>query len=345
MYKVLLYRHGDWMYTQTAGNRGISPDGKYQFLTHPDEVKEPDFVVVRNKNLPEEITFHVAPQNLILITSEPVSIIHFSQEYCAQFGCVCTSQTGISHPHVIKAPPMLPWYAGLDIIKGEMYPNFGYDELKKSPFPPKTKLLSVVTSNKAFTKGHQDRIYFVEKLKRHFGDKVDVFGRGFLDFNDKWEVLAPYQYHIVIENSTSPDYWTEKLKDPFLSGTLPFYHGCSNIGDYFPADSYIRVDIRDFERTVHTIEQAIEEREYEKRQPSLARAKELVLDDYNMFNLLARFCDTLNPALPKQDVTLRPAKEFFDGANAYNHLVKWNYYNFTYWLHRLLRRQSFINFE
>lgn len=51
--------------------------------------------------------------------------------------------------------------------------------------PKKTKLISVITSNKAFTKGHLKRIEFVEKLKAYYGDKLDVFGQGFNSFEDK----------------------------------------------------------------------------------------------------------------------------------------------------------------
>ena len=40
----------------------------------------------------------------------------------------------------------------------------------------KTKLLSIVVSNKTFTKGHRDRLEFCLKLKERLGDKVDLFG-------------------------------------------------------------------------------------------------------------------------------------------------------------------------
>lgn len=41
------------------------------------------------------------------------------------------------------------------------------------------------------------------------------------------------QYHIVIENVTSDNWFTEKLIDCFQTKTIPIYIGCENIGDYF----------------------------------------------------------------------------------------------------------------
>ncbi len=54
-----------------------------------------------------------------------------------------------------------------------------------SKTPAKTNLISFITSNKAFTQGHLDRIEFVEKLKARYGNRIDVFGREYRDFDDK----------------------------------------------------------------------------------------------------------------------------------------------------------------
>ena len=41
------------------------------------------------------------------------------------------------------------------------------------------------------------------------------------------------QFHIVIENVTSDNWFTEKIVDCFQTNTIPIYIGCNNIGDYF----------------------------------------------------------------------------------------------------------------
>jgi hypothetical protein len=41
------------------------------------------------------------------------------------------------------------------------------------------------------------------------------------------------QFHIVIENVTEDNWFTEKLIDCFQTKTIPIYIGCGNIGEYF----------------------------------------------------------------------------------------------------------------
>ena len=103
-------------------------------------------------------------------------------------------------------------------------------------------------------------------MQKEFGDEVDVFGRGLKDFEDKWEVIAPYKYHIAIENSSTEDYWTEKLADCFLAGSYPFYYGCPNLDDYFPQKTYTSIDINNVEETIAIIKQKIEEKQFEIEQ-------------------------------------------------------------------------------
>lgn len=81
---------------------------------------------------------------------------------------------------------------------------------------------------------------------------------------------------------------TEKLPDTFLGYTLPFYHGCPNAADYFPADSFIPIDIGDLEKTVDVIQSAIANNEYEDRLPYIIEARRSVLEEQNLFAVLER---------------------------------------------------------
>jgi hypothetical protein len=40
-------------------------------------------------------------------------------------------------------------------------------------------------------------------------------------------------FHICIENTSIPNYFSEKILDCFLTKTVPIYCGCPNIGDFF----------------------------------------------------------------------------------------------------------------
>ena len=54
-------------------------------------------------------------------------------------------------------------------------------------------------------------------------------------FNQDDNILyAGYNYHIAIENYRSRHYFSEKIINPLLCGTIPVYLGCVNIEQYFP---------------------------------------------------------------------------------------------------------------
>jgi hypothetical protein len=47
---------------------------------------------------------------------------------------------------------------------------------------------------------------------------------------------------VVIENSIESDYFTEKLLDCFLTGTIPIYWGTKNIENYFDTNGIIFIN-------------------------------------------------------------------------------------------------------
>ena len=318
MYKILLLTRGDGRLDlrQTPGGKGLFSGGKYQvFVNEP--IDDPDFLVIRGKALKEKMSFRVARANTLLLTSEPYSVLSYPLSYCKQFGIVCSCQEELKLPNVIYTPAMLPWFVGIEFgPKDESHIRLNYEDIK-GYLPQKTKLLSVITSNKAFTQGHLDRLKFVEKLQRHYGDQIDVFGRGFNDFADKWDVLSPYMYHIAIENSSSKYYWTEKLSDCYLANTYPFYYGCRNVNEYFPEKALTVLDIYNPEQAIELIDKVIENDTFDKRQTELLHCKKLVMEDYNMFNYIVNLCSKLDAQAPKEKVDLKPASCFFDFHNFY----------------------------
>ena len=327
----MLYENDiQWLLHHTKGGKGISKCGKYQFFLNK-EIENPDFWAVLGKGISCKETCNVAPENTILMLCEPKTVINYPKSYREQFGMLCSCQKDLKHKNIRYNQAILYWFVGISKNKTK-----SYDDLIMMNTPPKNKLISVVTSNKAFTKGHHDRIKFVEQLKQHYGDSLDVFGRGFRPFDDKWDVLAHYKYHIAIENSSNDYYWTEKLSDCFITETYPIYYGCPNIGDYFPKDSYTAIDIHNLDEAIATIDRVIGENEYEKSRSTLKHCKELVLDKYNIFDMLASFCDQLDPQAPKRPVTLKPAISALDWHNAFLYIFSRNFYTlkmkFKNWL-------------
>lgn len=312
----------------------LSQDGRYRFVMG-DDVKEADFWVVQGKGLRRNETCRVAPENTIVLTTEPRSVLIYPDKYLRQFGMVCTCQERTRHRNVHLGPAILPWFVGYDDRReGPIKVTLDYDALKAMR-PEKKKLISVITSNKAFTQGHIDRIRFVDKLKQHFGDQLDIFGRGYNPFGDKWDVLADYKYHIVIENSSQNYYWTEKLSDCFLAETYPLYYGCTNLGDYFPEGSYTPIDIARPDEAIRIIDEAIASERYEKSRALLHECKDLCLDKYNMFEYVARLCDSLDAKRPKQEVTISPCRSSGHPVNLLRYLVVRKYYE---WKNKLVNR-------
>jgi hypothetical protein len=318
---------------QTKEGKGLSDDGRYQFVID-DNVKEADFWVVQGKGIRCLETCHVAPQNTLLLTTEPQSILVYPKPYIRQFGMVASCQEQMKHPNIVFGQAVLPWFIGLSKNSdGSFRYTQDYESLTDAPAPQKTKLISVITSNKVFTQGHVNRIKFVEKLKQHYGNQMDVFGRGYRNFEDKWDILAPYKYHIAIENSAQRYYWTEKISDCFLAQTFPFYYGCNNLSDYFPTDSYQEIDILDAEHAIEQIDRTVLNGTYEQKQDVLAECKRLVLGKYNLFNYVATLCSQMDASLEKKPVTLQPCNSLQDWRNVYNYAIAYNVANLKHLFH------------
>lgn len=99
----------------------------------------------------------------------------------------------------------------------------------------KTKMVSIVASNKRFAAGHRYRHEIIEKLHPKHG--FDLWGSGYNPFdNEPAERLKPfkdYRYNIVVENGRMKNYFTDKILDCFAVGSIPIYWGDPNIKNLF----------------------------------------------------------------------------------------------------------------
>ena len=89
----------------------------------------------------------------------------------------------------------------------------------------KTKLVSMVTSNKNFAPLHPFRNNFARNNHKSF----DLYGRGYKEVEKKEEALNSYMFSVAIENDAYDYYYTEKLIDCFATKTVPIYLGSSDI--------------------------------------------------------------------------------------------------------------------
>lgn len=303
---------GAWPWRRQIPMSGdVWGDSTYTFST--DCTGGYDWLVVFSAWPDVDLMTTVPRHRRIFVAGEPESFHRYQPRFLAQFGTVITTQRGTRHAGAIFTQPGINWFAGVQFQKG---PERFKSRLSFSDFesgnPRKIKLCSVVCSSNAVTRGHRQRIEFVEQLKREFGDQIDFFGRGTRTMPDKDDALADYRFHIALENSVYQDYWTEKLADPFLRGCFPIYSGCPNLDDYFPAGSYARIDIGRPREAMKIIASVLQGELDRLRVVELQEAKRRVMYEYNIFPALEK----IYPGLEQQPIASsslpRPERLFSD---------------------------------
>lgn len=260
---------------QTPGGKGLWEGVRFTI----DDVVDCDYLIMLNNRRSTPLQVRCPPAHVWCLMQEPwVPGSHdWMIEGLENFARVFTHYMPAADPKYVRSHPALRWWV-----------DFDYDELVAFSVPLKTRAVSFIASNLMWLPGHRKRNVLREFLIREAPDKLDIFGRGVHYLQNKWDGLAPYRYSIAIENSNSPDYWTEKIADCFLSWTIPLYDGCPNIEDYFPADSLIRIDANDHRATLAKINELLQHDEWERRLPALREARRRVLDTHQTFPFLAR---------------------------------------------------------
>lgn len=267
--------------------------GRCGFTFDPD-ARQYDWLVVYDELPPEGEDLACPSANTLLVTAEPSSIKVYGSAYLKQFGAVLTSHEpwAMSHPNIIRRMPCLFWFYGRPTTAPGK--TLTYDALHAMPSQAKDLLIAAACSNKRMGHTlHKARYDFVQAIKRAIPE-LGIFGHGMQEMNDKAESLDRYKYHLALENHWAPHHMTEKLTDAYLGGALPFYFGAPNAADYFPAQSFIPIDIRKPGESIEIIQNAIAQNEFEKRQEALAEAKRRVLDEQNLFVVLAREIERLD---------------------------------------------------
>lgn len=274
---VRIVKDWDWpdLLRQIPGGKGRW--GEISFTLEAEE--ECDFLVVLNNRLERPVTTLCPPEHVWMIVQEPYcpGLTDWVMEHHTPFARVYTHNPLPDTPttRYLTAPPAIPWHV-----------NKTYDELVSCPLPRKTKTLSWIVGAAKDLPGHLQRLAFLETIKKN-SLPVDLFGRAVHPIDDKWDALAPYYFSLAIENNSGPDMWTEKLADCFLGWCVPFYYGCTNLENYFPKEAFIPIDITDPEKAMATIYREARPEHWQARLPGLIKARELILDRYQLFPFLA----------------------------------------------------------
>jgi len=263
--------------------------------------------VLHSGGLRAEESTHTDSAHVVYISMEPLDTL--PKKFYEQFGKLLLCDKNVSHP-CVEFRNGLTWWAGVNANRQNHHDfsaviNHNYDSFKLlQPPPNKQDRVSIITSNKKDLPGHLLRLKFIDKvMNSSLSGFVDVYGGGHNPVEDKLDAILPYKYHIALENSIVDHYWTEKLVDALLGWSLPFYSGCGNIGQYLPSRSLVPIDIES-ESTIDLIKSALETDLHSHRLNDIKVARNLCLDDFNIFELMSSIASR-KASKPKQ-VTLKP---------------------------------------
>lgn len=275
MIKVLVLSDIDNLKNQIGEN--MNKDIVFVFDIHEDY----DFVVVLD-DAGFEFNCKVPKAHRLLYIGEPPFIKPYTRSYLCQFGFV-SGCSFLHFPNFQHRRTILPWRAG---IKNNL--NYGFFKTYIPSSIGRRNKFCIITSNKRFTPGHRKRVNFVTKLRKEHPELIDLYGNGFLEINDKFDILSKYRFCLSVENCVYPDYWTEKLSDALLCGCYPYYYGCPNIHDYFSNGSLSVVDISDYSETVAKMRTAINTNDDFQTKSDFLQARKFILDKYNLFQVISK---------------------------------------------------------
>ena len=155
----------------------------------------------------------------------------------------------------------------------------------------KSKLVSMIASQKTFTKGHMIRHQYAERFKSH----IDLFGGACgspklgidLSYSKPWKSkiqgIKDYMFHIVVENDFYDNYYTEKLTDCFATGTIPVYYGSPTIGETFNMDGVILLD-ESFD--INSLSQDLYMSKLDAVEDNFQRVKNIKMADEVLFEMI-----------------------------------------------------------
>lgn len=286
---------------------GLLRWGRCRFDFNPEPGGRADFAVVMGNARPVD-RFMGALENTLFIAAEPPTKKIYPKAFYHQFSHLVDTHALSGHPAVEVTTPGLCWHAGLDRRTNSFC--YGYDHLKLLPVPEKINRVSVVCSDAAFTPGQRLRLEFLRRLKAKLGERLVHYGRGYEPIDDKMTAILPNRFHLVMENSELPNYWTEKLADAYLGWAFPFYVGCPNLADFFTHNEFLMLDPRNADEAARLIIQMLDTKPSSEEISRVESARRRVLDTYNPFAWCARWVESFYRDACETNVTIRSHKAF-----------------------------------
>lgn len=172
--------------------------------------------------------------------------------------------------------------------------SWSYEKLMTQSISNKIDSLSVIMSDKmAIHPGLSKQLEFAKHLEER---KVHlyVYGtckgfqnhHGALNANATDEGLFPYKYHYTAEcfaDKSVGHFYSHKIWDAIMAECLCFYHGPPGLEQYIDSRCFIRLDHKDYNADMLTIQRAIASREWESRIDVIRSEKNRILNSVQFF--------------------------------------------------------------
>ncbi len=275
-----------------------------EFTFTEENVEECDYLVILDYPK-QDFSVKVNKNNIINLCLEPPNEISLYRQYANKKVKIIFNQFDTNNKNILSHGA-LPWHL-----------NKSYDYLSslKSEELQKENKITWITSNQRSTKGHKDRMDFLDTINQL--EFVNCFGRGINPIEDKFEVLKKYKYAIAYENFKNDYYWTEKIIDCFLSYTMPLYFGCEAIENFFPKNSFIQIDPKDKHIKLF-LKEIVSSNKWEQNIDAINTARDLILNEYQLYPFLynkIKSLESINGIYAKQNkeiVFIKGTNEYFD---------------------------------
>jgi len=158
----------------------------------------------------------------------------------------------------------------------------------------KTKLLSMIASNKKEAPGHLLRHQVASDLSEKHS--IDLWGGGYKLFPQHGKILAlkDYMFSVVIQNCNMDTFFTDFV-DPLATGTIPIFWGTKNVDKYFNPDGFIMFET--FEQLDTILSNLTEEDYYDRIEAvrdNFERSKKYWRSDDQLGKMLHRLKEMKN---------------------------------------------------
>ncbi len=279
-----------------SDSESYSDDGKFMFSCKNRAWLDSDWLTVGDNSYACFYT-NIPRERRILFVMEPPEIRKYEAYpyYLEQFGTIVSpfEFSGYSG-NLIISNPRLSWFAGRTLGINSIKAALNYQP------PEKVKCLSMVSSLKHKAKYHRIRSAFMFKAQKEFGNLIDCFGRDTNPVNDKLDAIAPYKYHITIENSRHANYWTEKLTDAWLGWALPIYCGDPTILEQIPDKRGIElIDVDDVEGSLRKLHEIVDDDIYYSRLDAIKTCREWAIVTSSRLEITRKIIETSNDKTPR----------------------------------------------